>query len=129
MLMLCWVQLGQTYPVTQRLDEQRNPKTKELIKPADPYHGGYPGHDSHYALVRKGGGVCKEFAPVPEYLYDEVVVWQENQILPQYIVYFRVLQHEIDSDPSHDSPAGGVVTESKGPRLRSARTTAAQFIP
>jgi hypothetical protein len=51
-LLLSWALIGTTYPVLERMDRVDDPEHL--------YHGGYPGHDSHYALVNDGGATCTE---------------------------------------------------------------------
>jgi len=73
-LLLCWVLKGLIYPVVE------DPKSANgfLGKPC------MSGYHSHYAIV-------KNYLPCgandrPE--SDEIVIFQEDQILPRYIVYF-----------------------------------------
>lgn len=89
-LLLAWAILGHTFPVLQRMDRSAwvDPESG-LVVPEDAlhrFHGGYPGHDSHYALVLRGGKPIEEFDPLV-YDFDEVVVWNESSLLPRYIVY------------------------------------------
>jgi hypothetical protein len=42
-LLLSWALIGTAYPVLERMDRVDDPEHL--------FHGGYPGHDSHYALV------------------------------------------------------------------------------
>ncbi len=80
--MLSWALIGTAYPVLERMDRVDDPEHL--------YHGGYPGHDSHYALVNDGGATCTEYAPVLHAKYDEIMIWQESQVLPLAIVFFKL---------------------------------------
>jgi hypothetical protein len=49
-LLLSWILVGKVYPAASRMDEEG------AVDRA--YHGGYPGHDSHYARVAPGVRPC-----------------------------------------------------------------------
>lgn len=80
-LLLSWALTGTAFPVTNRIDR--------IDDPGHIYHGGYPGADCHYALVKFGGEVCTDYSTSPpDHLYDEIAIWQESQLLPFAIVFF-----------------------------------------
>ncbi len=81
-LLLSWALIGTAYPVLERMDRVDDPEHL--------FHGGYPGHDSHYALVNDGGATCTEYTPVLRAKYDEIMIWQESQVLPLAIVFFKL---------------------------------------
>jgi hypothetical protein len=54
-----------------------------------PEHGslaGYPGHDSHYALVMEQGPTCTVFHPEPVYVFDEICALNGENLLPLAVV-------------------------------------------
>jgi len=84
---LSWVIMGKVYPVVERTD---SPNTL-LGTPCK------PGYDSHYVLVKNTDpsqlGLdyqpCNPEDSVPD--YDEVVVFDKDQVLPRYLVYYNRL--------------------------------------
>jgi hypothetical protein len=81
-LLLSWALVGAAYPVLARMDRVDDPEHT--------FHGGYPGYDSHYALVNDGGITCTEYLPNPQAKYDEVMISQESQVLPLAVVFFKL---------------------------------------
>lgn len=81
-VLLAWTLVGTAYPVLEKMTDNND-------FPVDPYHAGYPGHDSHYALVGDRGVTCSTYLPTPQYLYDEICCFQESQTLPIAVVYFQ----------------------------------------
>jgi hypothetical protein len=87
-ILLSWALLGRSFPVLERLDDDA-PELSPLHK----FHSGYPGHDSHYAVVKWGGEPVDVTALAPDAalsevaMFDEIVISQESQLLPFAIVY------------------------------------------
>ena len=54
--------------------------------PEHPHHAGYPGHDSHYALVMEQGPTCTVFHPKPDFVFDEICALNADNLLPLAIV-------------------------------------------
>ena len=75
--MLCYALPGNVYPVTEAHDSDAS-----LMR--DPLKAGY---NSHFALTEKNGFVLKErIDGGDEKPFDELVVGQEAQIVPAFIL-------------------------------------------
>jgi hypothetical protein len=81
-LLLSWCLMGSPYPCVERMDRTTD---REHV-----WHAGYPGHDSHYALVVSGGAPCEfdDVTGAPQFDFEEIVCFQENQLLPRFLVAF-----------------------------------------
>jgi len=100
-LILSWVIMGNPYPVTE--------KDKLLGQPC------VEGYDSHYVLVKKKSTKenlldyypCK-YGETPD--YDEIVIFNNNQILPRYLIYYNQTELNetyriiiwVDPNPHHN---------------------------
>lgn len=77
-LLLSWVLMGTTYPVTEE------PLTlKNLVD----------GYDSHYAIVDAKFG--RPIRPTDPPGYDEIVVFRKEQILPRYVIHFEKIDKPV----------------------------------
>jgi len=91
MMLVCWVALGNTYPVTENPFGPNNLMGKASMK----------GHDSHVSVVKpqlKDEG-CKSYVPItnPSELnlpktFTEIIVFGEGQVLPSYLVICKKKQ-------------------------------------
>jgi hypothetical protein len=83
-MLVSWVLMGRVYPVT----ESPNGSPTLLGQPCK------EGYDSHYVVVKAlGGPNSKVYFPCknnqqPD--YDEVVVFSKTQILPRYLIYYKI---------------------------------------
>lgn len=73
-ILLCWLIPGNTFPVTE------DPNSPDSLK-GKPLKGGY---QSHYVVTDQNGVVT---GPLTANRYDEIVVNQEAQVVPAYVIY------------------------------------------
>jgi len=88
-VILSWILMGKVYPVTEKADSKD--ANTLLGKPCK------PGYNSHFVLVKNCSDdplqlnfqPCNPEMEKPE--YDEIVIFDKDQILPRYLVYFKRL--------------------------------------
>jgi len=95
-LILSWVLMGNAYPVIERA--QKN-DSKSLYGQTCKN-----GFDSHYVLVKDetpdqqnslSYQPCDPTKKLPD--YDEIVIFNKDQILPRYLVYYKPINQNVDS--------------------------------
>lgn len=74
---MSWVNPGHIYPVCENHQSKDSLMGKELTA----------GHDSHYVVVNETGLPPKSYSDAD--LYDELVIKQENQIMPAYLISLK----------------------------------------
>jgi len=87
-LLLCWVSVGNVYPVTQAADYTPGTWHSKHYVPGTGSLGIRTGFTAHHAAVSK----AMKYQVPPDPLdadYDEVVVAESAQTLPQYRVVFK----------------------------------------
>ena len=91
---MCWLKLckGNVYPVVERTDQPDSLLGSPCQK----------GYNSHYVLVKNDDPndnlnyqPCNPDTDVPE--YDEVVVFNKDQVLPRYLVYYTRVESDKQS--------------------------------
>eukprot|EP01114_Cavostelium_apophysatum_P016478 TRINITY_DN4697_c0_g1_i1.p1 TRINITY_DN4697_c0_g1~~TRINITY_DN4697_c0_g1_i1.p1 ORF type:complete len:778 (+),score=148.97 TRINITY_DN4697_c0_g1_i1:81-2414(+) len=78
-LLISWLVLANPFPAT----ENPNGRDSLLGKPLKPRH------DAHYVMVDRGGMPFARANVGSQPIYDEIVVVQESQILPAYVVFLN----------------------------------------
>lgn len=81
-LVLCYVLLLNAYPVTALDEEERRLNGK----------GNYQNYQSHYAAVNLKKDTKMDYKPavsLTEAEFDELIVFNEAFILPQFVVHFK----------------------------------------
>ena len=86
MVLLCWVVVGNVYPITRRTDYPDGSDTCTFF--GDEGRALKPGFNAHCAAISVDDGY-QAATNVPAADYDEIVVQGPAQVLPQYRVYFR----------------------------------------
>jgi len=88
-LILCWVALGNVYPISRDTDYEGVSHKSKF------YHelNGFalkPGFDSHCACVDQDSGYQATKDLNQKILYDEIVVKESSQVLPRCIIYYKI---------------------------------------
>ena len=87
-VLLCWVVVGNVYPITRGADYDVGAWHAKYFVPGTGSLGTRSGFTAHHAAVSKG--LKYQVPPDPsDAEYDEVVVAEAAQVLPQYVVRFR----------------------------------------
>jgi len=108
-LILSWILMGKVYPVTEKATSPSDPNSL-CGKPCK------QGFNSHYALVKSYSNdpLALNFQPCnptkEKHEYDEIVIFDADQILPRYLVYVTKVERKFACtvcwvDPSPDNNA------------------------
>lgn len=111
-LILSWVLMGTTYPVTEE------PMTLNNL---------VPGYDSHYAIVDSKFG--RPIHPSDPPGYDEIVVFQKKQILPRYVIHFERVENPTPGIASPTAAPSLYKSEALPPELKDAYPVFIWFDP
>jgi len=89
-LLLCWVAVSTVYPITRKHDYTKNPEWCDYYAEGTgvPLRSRY---DAHFVCVDPQGGYQAAMNPSDE-CFDELVVKEDSQVLPKYVVYFKDYQ-------------------------------------
>jgi len=96
-LLLCWVAVGNVYPISRDLDYDRGGSLSHFfhqqnglaLKPGFDSHCACVYLDQHYQAAKMFDADTGKFPQDPGDLVDEIVVKESSQILPYCVVYYK----------------------------------------
>jgi len=89
-LLLCWIGVGNVYPITQQDDYTKKGFYSDFFGKSNGL-ALKPGFDAHCVTVSTTSGyqACQDPDDPNERCFDEIVVKESQQVLPQFVVYFK----------------------------------------
>jgi len=87
-LILSWAAVANTYPVTRQEDYNKKKIASDFFDP-EVGHALLPGFDSHCTTVDPSQNYQAASDISKTSNYDELVVKESQQMLPQFVVYFK----------------------------------------